>query len=46
MKTGINTRNKEIFAPTRKTKNDYFRCLNIKDLNNNKKFWKKVKPFF
>ena len=30
----------------RKTKNDYFRCLNIKDLNDNKKFWKKVKPFF
>ena len=30
----------------RKTKNDYFRCLNINDLNNNKKFWKKVKPFF
>ena len=29
----------------RKTKNDYFRCLNIKDLNDNKKFWKKVKPF-
>ena len=27
----------------RKTKNDYFRCLN---LNDNKKFWKKVKPFF
>ena len=30
----------------RKTKNGYFRCLNIKDLNDNKKFWKKVKPFF
>ena len=30
----------------RKTKNDYFRCLNIKDLNDNKKFLKKVKPFF
>ena len=30
----------------RKTKNDYFRCLNIKDLNDNKKFWRKVKPFF
>ena len=48
MKTGINTRNKEIFAPTylEKQKNHYFRCLNIKDLNDNKKFWKKVKPFF
>ena len=46
MKTGINTRNKEIFAQLRKTKNYYFRCVNIKDLNDNKKFWKEVKPLF
>ena len=30
---------------TQKTKNKYFRNLNIKDLNDNKKFWKKTKPF-
>ena len=30
----------------RKTKYEYNHCLNIKDLNDNKKFWKKVKPFF
>ena len=29
----------------RKTKSEYFRNLNIKDLNDNKKFWKKIKPF-
>ena len=29
-----------------KTKSDYFRNLNVKDLNNNKKFWEKIKPFF
>ena len=30
----------------KKTKSEYFRNLNIKDLNSNKKFWKKIKPFF
>ena len=29
-----------------KTKFDYFHNLNEKDLNDNKKFWKKIKPFF
>ena len=30
----------------RKTKKDYLRCLNIKELNDNKKFWKKLNHFF
>ena len=30
----------------RKTKSEYFRNLNIKNLNGNKTFWKKIKPFF
>ena len=30
----------------RKTKFDYFRSLNVKDLNDNKKFWQKIKHFF
>ena len=30
---------------TQKTKNECFRNLDIKDLNNNK-FWKRIKPFF
>ena len=29
----------------RKTKFDYFRNLNVKDLNDNKKFWKKNQAF-
>ena len=29
-----------------KTKFNYFRNLNVKDLNNNKKFWKKIKSLF
>ena len=47
VKTGETTRNEEIFAQTysKKTKKEYFRNLNIKDLNDNKKFWKKTKPF-
>ena len=38
-KTGKTTRNKEIFAQiyAKKTKSEYFRNLNIKDLNDNKK---------
>ena len=30
----------------RKTRRDYFRNLNIRELNDNKKFWKRIKPFF
>ena len=30
----------------RSTKKDYFQKLNIKDLTDNKKFWKTIKPFF
>ena len=30
---------------TQKTKSKYFRNLNTKDLNDNKKFWKRIKPF-
>ena len=29
----------------RNTKEDYFQKLNIKDLTDNKKFWKTIKPF-
>ena len=30
----------------RKTKTDYFQNLNIRDLSDNRKFWKTVKPYF
>ena len=30
----------------RKTKTEYFQKLNVKDLSNNRKFWKTIKPFF
>ena len=30
----------------RKTKRDYFRNLNIRELNDSKKFLKRIKPFF
>ena len=30
----------------RKTKTEYFQKLNIKDLSDNRKFWKTIKPFF
>ena len=30
----------------RKTKQKYFRNLNMNNLNDNKRFWKKIKPFF
>ena len=30
----------------RKTKKEYFENINIKDINDNKKFWKTVKPLF
>ena len=47
VKTGKTKRNKQIFARTySKTKSEYFRNRNIKDLNDNKKFWKKIKAFF
>ena len=29
-----------------KTKKEYFENINVKDVNNNKKFWKTIKPFF
>ena len=30
----------------RKTKADYFQNLNIRDLSDNRKFWKTIKPYF
>ena len=30
----------------KKTKSEYFRNLNTKELSDNKKFWKKIEPFF
>ena len=30
----------------RKTKTEYFQKLNVKDLSDNRKFWKTMKPFF
>ena len=30
----------------RKTKKEYFENTNVKDINDNKKFWKTIKPFF
>ena len=30
----------------RKTKKKYFENINVKDINDNKKFWKTIKPFF
>ena len=30
----------------RKTKKEYFNSLNIKQVSDNKLFWKRVKPFF
>ena len=46
VKTGKTTRNKEIFAQIYLKNNKYFRNLNKKDLNDHKKFWEKIKPFF
>ena len=31
---------------TEKQKKEYFESINVKDLNDNKKFWKTIKPFF
>ena len=33
-------------SPLRKTKTEYFQKLNVKDLSDNRKFWKTIKPFF
>ena len=30
----------------RRTKKEYFQNLNVKDLSDNKKFWKLIKPYF
>ena len=30
----------------RKTKTEYFKNLNVKDLSDNRKFWKTIKPYF
>ena len=30
----------------RKTKTEYFKKLNVKNLSENRKFWKTIKPFF
>ena len=30
----------------RETKTDYFQNLNIRDLSDNRKFWKTIKPYF
>ena len=30
----------------RRTKKDYFQNLNIRDLSDNRKFWKTIKPYF
>ena len=30
----------------RKSKKEYFQNINVKDINDNKKFWKTIKPFF
>ena len=30
----------------RKTKKEYFENINVKDINDNKRFWKTIKPFF
>ena len=47
VKTGKTTRNKEIFAQTctKKQKSEYFCDQNIKELNNNKNFQKKINIF-
>ena len=42
IKTGKTIRTKEIVGvdPLRKTKTEYFKNLSIKDLSDNRKFWK------
>ena len=48
LKTVKTTKKKKKFCTNllEKTKVEYFRNLNIKELNDNKKFWEKIKPFF
>ena len=42
-----NIRSKEILCCLlRKTKTEYFKNLNVKDLSDNRKFWKIMKPYF
>ena len=38
-------RNETIVSLLRKTKKDYYEKLKEKDVNDNKTFWKTVKPF-
>ena len=46
MKTKENMhRNETIVSLLRKTKKDYYEKLKEKDVNDNKTFWKTVKPF-
>ena len=46
-KTGQTTKDNRIYVLTFSGKqNKYFCNLRVKDLNGNKKFWKKIKPFF
>ena len=47
IKIGKNIRSKEILCCLlRKTKTEYFKNLNVKDLSDNRKFWKTIKPYF
>ena len=32
--------------PLKKNKKEYFENINAKDINDNEKFWKTIKPFF
>ena len=32
--------------PFKENKKEYFENINVKDINDNKKFWKTIKPFF
>ena len=47
-KTGYTTKDngKQCSNLLRKIKRKYFCNHNMKDLNDNKRFWKKIKPFF
>ena len=47
VKTGKIARNKVTLEQiySKKQKREYFRNLNIKDLNDDKKVWRKIEPF-
>ena len=47
-KNWVNYKRKRIFCTNllRKTKQKYFCSLKMKDLNDNKRFWIRMKPFF